>query len=165
MNPVILTIYGSGDTANYVTVTPFEDGRSATNYMKLMESMESSENSWVRTEWAEPWVKYSLVPNKTIYFEDLIPKLTDADIQKILREVDSQGLVKAIKCTSDEVQEKIENNMSKRAWEMLIEEMDFIGPVTRVDQVNEQKSIISVYQRLRDAGEIRDVYVPEEVIF
>ena len=60
----------------------------------------------------------------------------------------------AMKGASEELKEKILNNMSKRAADMLREEMDYLGPVrlSNVEQVQQQ--IVDIIRTLEDAGEI-----------
>jgi flagellar motor switch protein FliG len=83
--------------------------------------------------------------------------LTDVDdraIQTILREVQQDALLKAIKGAEAELKDKITKNMSKRAAEMLLDDLEAMGPV-RVSEVEAaQKEILSVARRLADAGEI-----------
>jgi flagellar motor switch protein FliG len=86
-------------------------------------------------------------------FEDLI-RLDDLAIQSILREVDTKLLAKALRGANEEIREKIYNNMSKRAAEVLQEEMEAMGP-TRLSEVEEaQMEIIKVALRLQEEGKI-----------
>jgi flagellar motor switch protein FliG len=72
------------------------------------------------------------IKKRMFVFEDIV-LLGDRDIQKVLREVDSQELAKALKSVDTEVQDKIFRNMSKRAAGMLKEDMEFMGPVRLKD--------------------------------
>ncbi len=89
----------------------------------------------------------------TILFEDLI-KFDDRAIQKILREVDSSDLAKALKTSSEEMKQKIFSNMSKRAGVLLREDMQFIGPIQLTDANASQEKIVQVVKNLERAGEI-----------
>ncbi|MCV2885421.1 flagellar motor switch protein FliG [Aestuariibacter sp. AA17] len=83
--------------------------------------------------------------------------LTDVDdraIQAILREVQQDSLLKAIKGADDELKDKITKNMSKRAAEMLLDDLEALGPVRISEVETAQKEILSVARRLADAGEI-----------
>ncbi len=86
-------------------------------------------------------------------FED-IKKIDDRSIQRILREVDSQELAKALKISSKGLFTKITRNMSKRAAMMLEEDIEFMGPVRKADVYEAQDKIRAVVQRLEDRGEI-----------
>ncbi len=86
-------------------------------------------------------------------FED-INKLSDRDIQTLLKNVESSQWAMALKGASEELKDKILQNMSKRAADLLREEMEYLGPVrlSNVEQVQQQ--IVDVVRRLEDAGEI-----------
>ncbi|MBC7351285.1 MAG: flagellar motor switch protein FliG [Thermogutta sp.] len=86
-------------------------------------------------------------------FED-ITKLSDRDIQTILKHVENSQWAMALKGASDELKQKILKNMSSRAAALLQEEMEYLGPVraSNVEQVQQQ--IVDIIRRLEDAGEI-----------
>ena len=85
---------------------------------------------------------------------DNLADVDDRAIQAILREVQQDSLLKAIKGADDELKDKITNNMSKRAAEMLIDDLEALGPVRISEVETAQKEILSVARRLADAGEI-----------
>ncbi|GLP94973.1 flagellar motor switch protein FliG [Paraferrimonas sedimenticola] len=86
-------------------------------------------------------------------FENLID-VDDRGIQTILREVPQDDLMKALKGTDETLKEKILSNMSKRAADMMREDMEAMGPI-RISEVEAaQKDILTVARRLADAGEI-----------
>ena len=86
-------------------------------------------------------------------FENLID-VDDRAIQSILREVPGDQLQKALKGADDQLKEKILKNMSKRAAEMLQEDLPSMAPIRVSDVEAAQKEILSVARRLADAGEI-----------
>ena len=93
------------------------------------------------------------IRQRMFIFEDII-SLDDASIQRVVREVDSKDLAKALKGSSEEVKERVYRNISKRAAEMLKEDLDFMGPV-RLREVEEaQQRIVGIIRRLDEAGEI-----------
>ena len=86
-------------------------------------------------------------------FEDL-GKLDDSAIQSVLKEVQSESLVIALKGAPPAMREKIFKNMSKRAAETLREDLESRGPV-RVSEVEaEQKEMLKIVRRLADEGQI-----------
>jgi flagellar motor switch protein FliG len=93
------------------------------------------------------------IKKKMFVFEDIV-MLDDRAIQKVLREVDSQELAKALKAVDSEVQDKIFRNMSKRAANMLKEDMEYMGPVRMKDVEEAQQKIVSIIRHLEDQGEI-----------
>ena len=86
-------------------------------------------------------------------FDNLLD-VEDRDIQAILREISSESLVLALKGAEDALKEKIFKNMSKRAAEMLRDDLEAKGPVKLSDVEGAQKEILSVARRLADAGDI-----------
>ncbi|WP_066823167.1 flagellar motor switch protein FliG [Clostridium tepidiprofundi] len=93
------------------------------------------------------------VSESMFVFEDIIT-LDDVSIQRILREVDVKELSLALKGCSEEVQDAIFRNQSKRAAASLKEDMEFLGPVRLMDVEKAQQKIVNIIRRLDDAGEI-----------
>ncbi len=71
-----------------------------------------------------------------------------------MREVQQDALLKAIKGADEELKDKIMRNMSKRAAEMLADDLEALGPVRISEVETAQKEILSVARRLSDSGEI-----------
>jgi len=94
-------------------------------------------------------------------FEDLC-KLSDKDIQSVLKNVETNQWAMALKGASADLKQKILGNMSTRAAANLQEEMEFLGAVklSEVEQVQQQ--IVDIVRKLEDAGEIT-VHQSEEV--
>ncbi|MDR1363580.1 MAG: flagellar motor switch protein FliG [Spirochaetaceae bacterium] len=93
------------------------------------------------------------IKKRMFVFEDIV-MLDDRAIQKVMREVDQQELSKALKSVDAEVQDKIYRNMSKRAAQMLKEDMEFMGPVRLKDVEEAQQKIVAIIRHLEDTGEI-----------
>lgn len=86
-------------------------------------------------------------------FEDIV-MIDDRSLQMVLREVDTKDLSLALKATNSDVQGKVFKNMSKRAGDMLREEIEFMGPVKIRDVEEAQQRIVNVIRRLEEKGEI-----------
>ena len=86
-------------------------------------------------------------------FENL-NDVDDRGIQTLLREVPGELLQKALKGADDQLKDKFMKNMSKRAAEMMTEDLAAMGPVRISDVEAAQKEILSIARRLSDAGEI-----------
>jgi flagellar motor switch protein FliG len=86
-------------------------------------------------------------------FENLID-VDDRGIQAILREVQQDSLMKAIKGADDSLKDKILNNMSKRAADMLRDDLEAMPPIRVSEVETAQKEILAIARRLADAGEI-----------
>jgi flagellar motor switch protein FliG len=93
------------------------------------------------------------IQDKMFVFENLL-ELDDRGIQLLMREVQSDSLVVALKGTSDALKEKIFKNMSSRAADMLREDLEAKGPVRLSEVEAEQKEILKVVRRLADEGQI-----------
>jgi flagellar motor switch protein FliG len=86
-------------------------------------------------------------------FENLLD-LEDRFVQRLLKDIESESLIIALKGSTQELRDKFLKNMSQRAAETLREDIELRGPV-RVSQVEaEQKAILQVVRRLADAGEV-----------
>jgi flagellar motor switch protein FliG len=86
---------------------------------------------------------------------DNILEIDDRGIQVILREVQSESLIVALKGTSEEMRDKIFKNMSQRAAEMMREDLESKGPVRLSEVEAQQKEILQVVRRLADEGQIQ----------
>jgi flagellar motor switch protein FliG len=86
---------------------------------------------------------------------DNILEIDDRGIQVILREVQSESLIIALKGTTEEMREKIFRNMSQRAAEMMREDLESKGPVRLSEVEAQQKEILQVVRRLADEGQIQ----------
>lgn len=93
------------------------------------------------------------IRKRMFVFEDII-LLDDRSIQKVLREVDSKDLALALKTASEEVSSRIYRNMSKRAAEMLREDIEYMGPARLRDIEETQQKIVAIIRRLEETGEI-----------
>lgn len=85
---------------------------------------------------------------------DNLNEVDDRGIQTILREISSESLVLGLKGADDGLKEKVFKNMSKRAAEMLRDDLEAKGPVRLSDVEGAQKEILAVARRLADAGDI-----------
>jgi len=86
-------------------------------------------------------------------FENLLD-LDDRAIQLLLREVQSESLIIALKGASETLREKILTNMSQRAGDMLREDLEAKGPVRLSEVEAEQKEILKTVRRLADEGQL-----------
>ncbi|CUA82270.1 MULTISPECIES: flagellar motor switch protein FliG [Gulbenkiania] len=93
------------------------------------------------------------IQDKMFVFENLLD-IDDRSIQTILREVQTDSLVVALKGTSQELKDKIFRNMSSRAAEMLRDDLESKGPVKLSEVEAEQKEILKIVRRLADDGQI-----------
>jgi flagellar motor switch protein FliG len=93
------------------------------------------------------------IKKRLFVFADII-RLDDRSLQRVLREVDMKELGLALKGATEELRAKFFKNMSKRAAEMLQEDMDYMGPVRVKDVEESQQKVVNVVRALEEAGEI-----------
>jgi flagellar motor switch protein FliG len=86
-------------------------------------------------------------------FDDLI-KLDDKGFQSLLKEVQTESLIIALKGGSPEIRDKVFKNMSSRAAETLKEDLESRGPVKLSEVEGEQKELLKIVRRLADEGQI-----------
>jgi len=94
------------------------------------------------------------IQDKMFVFDDLA-SIDDRGIQTLLREVSTDSLLLALRGADDEMKQKIFGNMSRRAAEMLRDDLEAAAPARLSDVEAAQKDILSIARRLADAGEIQ----------
>ena len=93
------------------------------------------------------------IVDEMFVFENLL-QIDDRGIQALLREVQSESLIVALKGASQELRDKIFKNMSQRAAEMLRDDLEAKGPVRVAEVEAEQKEILKVLRRMGDEGQV-----------
>jgi hypothetical protein len=159
----VITVYGHNKVIDKIAVSLFDkskdsyyvhsDDSNAKTYCDTINGLKLEGDSWIFAKIVSENTQYTLDAFLPLKF-DIILSLDDKAIQKILREVDEQEIAKALKGSNEMVQEKIFNNMSKRAAQMLKEDIDYIGPVRIIDVKKAQEKIINIIHCLEQAGEI-----------
>ena len=93
------------------------------------------------------------VRNEMFTFND-IAKLTDREVQMILREVDLKDLAVALKGASDELMVRVFSNVSEEVGKKIKEEMDFAGPVRMSDVEDVQLRVVQTVRQLEKSGQV-----------
>jgi flagellar motor switch protein FliG len=93
------------------------------------------------------------IQDEMFVFDNLL-ELDDKAIQLVLREVQSESLVVALKGADEAMRDKIFRNMSQRAAEMLRDDLDSKGPVRLSEVEAEQKEILKIVRRLAEEGQV-----------
>jgi flagellar motor switch protein FliG len=93
------------------------------------------------------------IKQRMFTFDDIV-KIHDRYISVILREIDREVLLKALKGASEPVKRKILGAMSERARKVLQDELETMPPVRRIDVERAQQEILKVIRRLEQQGEI-----------
>lgn len=136
---------------NNVQSSAFGGLKTAANILNFMDSsIEEQVISKVRQ--ADEELAAS-IEDLMFVFENIID-IDDRGMQALLREISTDSLVIALKGANADIKQKFINNMSKRAAEMLVEDLETKGPVKLSDVEAAQKEILAVVRRMADAGEI-----------
>ncbi len=93
------------------------------------------------------------IMDEMFVFDNIID-IDDRGIQVLLREVQSESLIVALKGATQDLREKIFKNMSQRAAEMMREDLESKGPVRLSEVEAQQKEILQIVRRLADEGQI-----------
>ena len=140
-----------GDGTSSIKSSSVGGIKSAANILNLMDTSVENEIMDKMKEVNEE-LSQQIMDNMFVFAN--INDIDDKGIQLLLREISTDILVLALKGADTALKEKIFKNMSKRAGEMLRDDLESKGPV-RLSEVEEaQKEIIAVARRLTDSGEI-----------
>ncbi len=136
---------------NVKTAAAFGGIKAAANILNLIDStLEASIMDEVKKLDGDLG---QAIQEKMFVFENLVD-VDDRGIQTLLREISSDSLAIALKGADESVKDKIFKNMSKRAAEMLRDDLEVRGPVRLSDVEVAQKEILTTARRLADAGEL-----------
>ena len=148
LNEVMSKVLAGGDRARRASLGGVKAAAELINLMGT--SAETAVLDYIRE--ADNELAQKILDNM-FSFDDL-QKLDDKGIQAMLKEVQSESLVIALKGATPEMREMVFKNMSTRAAETLREDLESRGPV-RVSEVEaEQKELLKVVRRLADEGQI-----------
>ena len=148
LNEVLSKVLAGGDKLQKASLGGVKAAAEIINL--LGSSIETSALDYIRE--ADGDLAQKIMDNM-FTFEDM-NKLDDKGFQSVLKEVQSESLVIALKGATPELREKVFRNMSTRAAENLREDLESRGPV-RVSEVEaEQKEMLKIVRRLVDEGQI-----------
>lgn len=147
----IMELQFAGDSASSIKSSSVGGVKAAADILNVMET--SIENEIMdKMKEVDPDLGQKILDNMFV-FANLV-ELDDRGIQVLLRETSTDNLVTALKGADTALKEKVFKNMSKRAGEMLRDDLDAKGPV-RLSEVEEaQKEIIAIARRMTESGEI-----------
>jgi len=148
LNEVMSRVLAGGDRLKKATMGGPKTAAEIINMMG--SSVETSVLDYIRE--ADGDLAQKIMDNM-FTFDDLM-KIDDKGIQALLREVQSESLIIALKGATPELREKIFKNMSSRAAETLREDLESRGPVRLSEVEAEQKELLKTVRRLADEGQI-----------
>ncbi|HEX3140375.1 MAG TPA: FliG C-terminal domain-containing protein, partial [Rhizobacter sp.] len=148
LNEVMSKVLAGGDKLRKASLGGVKTAAEMINLMGA--SVETAVLDYIRE--ADHELAQKIMDNM-FTFDDL-EKIEDKGIQLLMKEVQSESLVIALKGATPEMREKVFRNMSTRAAETLREDLESRGPV-RVSEVEaEQKEMLKIVRRLADEGQI-----------
>lgn len=121
---------------------------------EIMNNLESSVEAELMDSIKELDEDLGVTIQDLMFVFDNLKSVDDRGIQALMREVSSEVLILALKGSDEELKEKIFGNMSKRAAELLRDDLEAKGPVKLSDVEGAQKEILQIARRMADAGEI-----------
>jgi len=137
--------------SNTVKNQPLGGTRAAADIINFMNGeKEASAMEYLKNYDAEMAQK---IQDEMFVFDNIMD-IEDRGIQLLLREVQSDSLIIALKGASEEMREKIFKNMSQRAAEMMREDLESKGPVRLSEVEAQQKEILMIIRRLADEGQL-----------
>ena len=148
LNEVMSKVLSGGDRSKK---TSLGGAKTAAEILNMLGSaVETSVLDFVRE--ADNDLAQKIMDNMFTF--DDVEKIDDKGIQALMKEVQSESLVIALKGATPALREKIFKNMSTRAAETLKEDLDSRGPVRLLEVEAEQKEMLKIVRRLVDEGQI-----------
>ena len=148
LNEVMSKVLASGERARRGSVGGVKTAAEILNMMG--SAVETSVLDFVRE--ADGDLAQKIMDNMFTF--DDVEKIDDKGIQSLMKEVQSESLVIALKGATPSLREKIFKNMSSRAAETLKEDLESRGPVRLSEVEAEQKEMLKIVRRLIDEGQI-----------
>jgi len=148
LNEVMSKVLAGGDKLRKASLGGVKPAAEIINLMGA--SVETAVLDYIRETDNELAQK---IMDNMFTFDDLT-KIDDKGIQSMLKEVQSESLVIALKGATPELREKIFRNMSTRAADTLREDLDSRGPVRVSEVESEQKELLKIVRRLADEGQV-----------
>jgi flagellar motor switch protein FliG len=148
LNDVLTKLLSGNENVKKSTLGGVRTAAEILNFMSgeqessVMDNIKSYDNDMAQKIMDEMFV-----------FDNIID-IDDRGIQLLLREVQSEMLIIALKGASQELREKIFKNMSQRAGEMMREDLESKGPVRLSEVEAQQKQILQIVRRLAEEGQI-----------
>ncbi len=148
LNDVLTKLLSGGDVMKKQPMGGIRAAADILNYM----SGENESSAMEHLKGYDPDMAQKIM-DQMFVFENIMD-IEDRGIQLLLREVQSDSLIIALKGASEDLREKIFKNMSQRAAEMMREDLESKGPVKLSEVEGQQREILTIIRRLADEGQI-----------
>jgi hypothetical protein len=151
-NYLIIRMIGEiGKNAKSTHIARFDSRSDAYSYTKAHNF--ERDGIWERCFIAEPFCDYETTYEHAWKLEELLLKMDDRALQKMMRELDSVTIAEVIKGLPS-IADCFLRNMSKRAAEIVKEDADYMGPIKQEECERKQKEIVEIILRLVRCGDI-----------
>ncbi len=121
---------------------------------EILNSVDRATEKEVLTEIEEDSVQMAEDIRNLMFVFDDIRGLDDRSIREVLKDVDNNELVLALRSANDDFKERIFSNMSTRAAQMVRDELEFMGPTKLSDIETAQQNIVRMVRSLEAAGKV-----------
>jgi flagellar motor switch protein FliG len=156
---IVLTMYGKDESIESISISLFdragpyysETTNNALNYCENINDLELKDNHWIHASIVNENEKVFLLKPPKL---DILNKLHDRSLQRVLQEVSRTDLARALRGVDEAIKEKVLKNMSKRSATMLREDMESLHEMSNDDIRSSRNRIIEAIQRLSSRGEI-----------
>jgi len=159
---IVITTYGHDRIIDKISVSLFDclndEDQNIENYCTTINNLKLKDNNWVFAKFISqntPYFFHTFIP---LQFDDIVQKLDNRTLQKIIREIDVNVLAKALKNENEIIQSIIFKGMTKRASTMLKEDMEYMGPIGQKDSEQAKNKILFIIRHLLECGEILSPY-------
>ncbi len=137
--------------SNHIRKAPMGGVRTAVEILNFMPTSQESNVIEHIKQYDEDFAQQ--IMDEMFIFDDLID-IDERGIQLLLREIESESLVIALKGAQEELRNKIFKNMSQRAADALQEDLEIKGPVRLSEVEAAQKEILKTLRQLAESGQI-----------
>jgi len=159
---LLVTAYGHDRVIDKISVSLFDSSSNGNqnieNYCITVNNLELKDNNWVYAKPISENTPYYLHAFIPLQFADVIQKIDGQAMEKVIREIQHNVLVKALKNEDEIIQSKIFDRMTKRAVTMLKEDMECIGTVGQKESEDAKNEIVNIIRNLIECGEILSPY-------
>ena len=151
---IVLTLYGTKEAINDFSINLFDERGKAYDFCSNINELNLKDDEWVYAAIIKENQKNKLVkPGYTDF--DILASLDDRSIQKLLNSIDIyESLPMALRIAKKDVLRAVLRNMSRRRAYMLLEWMDYMGPITLKQAQEAQQQITSIIRHMEDIGVI-----------
>jgi hypothetical protein len=152
-------MYGKGESIESISVSLFdragsyysESNDNALQYCENINDLELKDNAWIHAGIVHENEKVFLLKPPRL---DILNKLHDRSLQRVLREVSRTDLARALRGADEKIMEKVFRNMTKRSVSMLKEDMELSCEISNDDVRSSRNNIIAIVQKLCSRGGI-----------